>query len=140
MQHWGSLVVAGRIFSCGVELPVVACGISFPDRGLNSGTLHWKCSLSHWTTREVPGDLYLKLGYFTETELCFPGAVLREDLCVPWARVLGAHPIRWDGGHDQGVGGSPGPGSGVRLDHHVFVSLGPQPILGGKTCHGHLTE
>ena len=27
--------------------------------------------------------------YFTETEPCFPGAVLREDVCVCWVRVLG---------------------------------------------------
>ena len=25
------------------ELLVVACGIWFPDKGLNKGSLHWKC-------------------------------------------------------------------------------------------------
>lgn len=39
MRHTGSLVAA--------------CGILFPDQGLNLGPLHWKCSLSHWNTREV---------------------------------------------------------------------------------------
>ena len=41
---------------CGVcEFLVVACGIWFPDQGLNPGPLAlggW--SLSHWTTKEVP--------------------------------------------------------------------------------------
>ena len=31
---------------------LTTCGI--PDQGLNLHPLHWKCSLNHWTTREVP--------------------------------------------------------------------------------------
>ena len=31
---------------------LTTCGI--PDQGLNLYPLHWKCSLNHWTTREVP--------------------------------------------------------------------------------------
>ena len=31
----------------------VACGIQFPDQGMNSGPLHQEHSLNHWTTREV---------------------------------------------------------------------------------------
>ena len=42
----GSLVVV-------CELLVVPCGVWFPDQGLNPDPLHWECSLSHWTTREV---------------------------------------------------------------------------------------
>ena len=33
---------------------VVVYGIWFPDRELNPGILHWKFSLSHWTTKKVP--------------------------------------------------------------------------------------
>lgn len=47
MRHTGSLVAA--------------CGILFPDQGLNLGPLHWKCSLSHWNTREVPLAASLQL-------------------------------------------------------------------------------
>ena len=38
-----------------------ACGIQFPDQGLNPGPLHWEHSLTHWTTREVPHVLILFL-------------------------------------------------------------------------------
>ena len=38
-----------------VGLLVVACGIQFPDQGLNPGPLRLGAqSLSHWTSREVP--------------------------------------------------------------------------------------
>ena len=34
---------------------VVACGIYFPDQGLNLGSLHQQQGVvSHWTTREDP--------------------------------------------------------------------------------------
>ena len=36
MQHAGSSVEA-------CELLVAAGGISFPDQGLNAGSLHWQC-------------------------------------------------------------------------------------------------
>ena len=35
LQHAGSLVVAHKLL-------VAACGIQFPDQGLNPGFLHWK--------------------------------------------------------------------------------------------------
>ena len=31
----------------------VACGIQFPDQGLNSSPPHWEHSLNHWIAREV---------------------------------------------------------------------------------------
>ena len=34
-------LVACRTFSCS-DLFVVACGIQFPDQGLNLGPLHWE--------------------------------------------------------------------------------------------------
>ena len=38
----------------------VACGIWFPDEGLNLGPLHWEWRLfSHWTTRQVPPHCFL---------------------------------------------------------------------------------
>ena len=45
---WSLLLHSGFFFFL-----VVACGIQFPDQGLNPGPLHWECGLSHWTTREV---------------------------------------------------------------------------------------
>jgi len=32
---------------------VAACGIQFPDQGLNLGPLHWELGVNHWTTKEV---------------------------------------------------------------------------------------
>ena len=39
----------------------VACGIQSPDQQSNSGPLHWKRSLSHWITREVPSIFSIQL-------------------------------------------------------------------------------
>ena len=44
---------------CGTWTLVAACGIYFPDQGLNPGPLNWERSLSHWTTREVPPLVFL---------------------------------------------------------------------------------
>ena len=41
----------------------MACEI--PDQGLN---LRWECSLSHWTTREVPVYRSLKIQYLWNLE------------------------------------------------------------------------
>ena len=38
---------------------VMACGIQFPEQGLNLGPLLWDCSLIQWTTREGP-TVYFK--------------------------------------------------------------------------------
>ena len=50
------------------KLPVAACGIWFPDQGLNLGPLHWEHGvLSHWTTRVEISSLtrwYLETCFF----------------------------------------------------------------------------
>ena len=48
------LVAVHRIFNLGYGLKDLffSCGIQFPDQGSTPGPLHWKHSLSHWTTRE----------------------------------------------------------------------------------------
>ena len=50
------------IAACG--LLAVACGIQFPDRGLNLGSLRQEHGLSHWTSGEVPVLLILDLCFF----------------------------------------------------------------------------
>ena len=42
----------------------MACGIQFPERGLNLGPLHQEHGLSHWTSGEVPVLLILDLFFF----------------------------------------------------------------------------
>ena len=45
---------------------VVAYGIYFPNQGLNRSPWHWKQSLSHWVTREVPKkSCLLELNYIS---------------------------------------------------------------------------
>ena len=39
-QH--SFIWLHRVFVAACELIVVACGIPFPDQGLNPGPLHWE--------------------------------------------------------------------------------------------------
>ena len=34
---------------------------SVPNQGSNLRPLQWKCSLNHWTTRDVPTCLYMSL-------------------------------------------------------------------------------
>ena len=46
--------MAARSLVVACELLVVACGIYFPNQGLNPRPLHWGHSPSRWTTREVP--------------------------------------------------------------------------------------
>ena len=50
----GSLVAARLLLSCGTQAPQLwhvnsqlwhACGIQFPDQGLNLGSLHWECGV-----------------------------------------------------------------------------------------------
>ena len=55
------LVAVHRIFNLGYGLKDLffSCGIQFPDQGSTPGPLHWKHSLSHWTTRENPGLFFL---------------------------------------------------------------------------------
>ena len=36
------------------QVLVAACGIWFPDQGLNPGPTHWELRHSHWTIREAP--------------------------------------------------------------------------------------
>ena len=48
------LVAAREIFVAACRTFVAACRILFPDQESNLRSLHWKCSLNHWTTREVP--------------------------------------------------------------------------------------
>ena len=42
------------IFICLSRVLVAACGIQFPDQGLNPGSQNWEHSLNYWTTREAP--------------------------------------------------------------------------------------
>ena len=35
------------VFYLVCQVLAAACGIQFPDQGLNLGPLHWECSLSH---------------------------------------------------------------------------------------------
>ena len=46
-------------FSCGEGLHCVACGILAHQPGIKPSPLHWKCSVNHWTTRQVLGNLFL---------------------------------------------------------------------------------
>ena len=41
------------ISGCSTELLLVACGIQFPDQGLNPDPLCWEHGVSHWTTSSV---------------------------------------------------------------------------------------
>ena len=41
------------------KLLLGAHGIEFPDQGSNLDPLHWECSLSYWTCREVPCHVFL---------------------------------------------------------------------------------
>ena len=57
LQHAGSLVVACRLLA-------VACGIQFPDQGLNLGPLHWECGIlatgqsgKSWIFHFNPGNI-----------------------------------------------------------------------------------
>ena len=46
-----------ELLAVAYELLAVACEIYFPDQRLNLGCLHWECSLSHCTSREIPLSL-----------------------------------------------------------------------------------
>ena len=50
----GTLDLRFSLWHANSKILVAACGIQSPEQELNKGPLHWECSLSHWTTREVP--------------------------------------------------------------------------------------
>ena len=50
-----SIYLATPGLSCSMRTLSCACGIQFPDQGLNPGPCIRSRSPSHWTTREVPG-------------------------------------------------------------------------------------
>ena len=52
-----------------------ACGILDPQPGSNPHSLHWKHSLNHWTTREVPHIPSLKV-YFNFCMLHVPSVII----------------------------------------------------------------
>lgn len=66
-------------------------------------------SPSYISEKKKRGDLFLKLGYFTETDhLCFLRVVLREGCASLWV----PSPGRGHGGHGLGTGREHGPGLG----------------------------
>ena len=54
LQHVGYLVVACKLL-------VAACGIQFPDQGLNLGQLHWECGV---LATGLPGQSLFPLSKF----------------------------------------------------------------------------
>ena len=65
-------------------------GSSFPDQGLNSQPLQWKCSLNHWTSREVPS-----VSFFLLFILCAGVKFLSEEN-VPYVAANSVFP--WEEG------------------------------------------
>ena len=75
---------------------VTARGIEFPDQTEpNPNTALGGCSLSHWTTREVPKPVFLKLGlpYLTSQQVDYlffkiRNAFLRANVSLKMDSVL----------------------------------------------------
>ena len=52
--------------------------LKFLHQGLNPCPLQWKCSLNHWTVREVPHLLFVY----------FPDSVFLKDACSVLLKVI----------------------------------------------------
>ena len=57
------------------DLLVQHVEIEFPDQGSNPGPLHWEQSLSHLTSREVPGLQHILLEGHNSTHTHYPKEV-----------------------------------------------------------------
>ena len=74
----------------------VACGIQFPNQGSNLGPLHWECSLSHWSTREVLHEPYY---FYKKKKYLGKKSNKRVQLLLnPWNSDWGLNPpsFNWD--------------------------------------------
>lgn len=89
-----SLVVA-------YELLAVACGIDFPDQGLNPRPLQWGHSPSRWTTRKSPFAGFLF--WLPDCYIIDPHSILKQNPNIQFnlAPYLGVVPLGLSGGEED---------------------------------------
>ena len=82
------LIWLRQVLVVACEHLVVACGISFPDQGLNPGFLHWERGVL------ATGPLGKSLYHFLD---CLPALNLTVKCCLWWScqslKAPGLHPV-----------------------------------------------
>ena len=73
------IILLFLFFGCFAQL----AGPQFPDQGSNPGPRQWKCSPTHWITREFPCSTFYKNFSIT----CHPSTILQQKPTNPVAFI-----------------------------------------------------